>query len=668
MAYAQIIPLPGTAEDPLPPQFVWMPKGEHQISAFGADGEPWQGTVICDEAGCAAVQAKLAQVLAAGRRVYLDKDHDDGAATAWVSAFSWDPAQGIVVHVAWTSLGEQLLRGKVYHSFSPAFLLDRKTGRVSGFPAGHAAGGLVNAPAFGAAMPALIAARLAGAEIHVNPASGGSPGTKHNSTMNKELLLQILAALAVQVPADATDEQVTALFAKHKDQLVTAAQTNAELRAKLTQFEAVQAKAKADADELVQLRAKEAQRRKADAQAAVDAAVARGALPPKDEKIQAKWLGLIEADPSHASLLASMPGNPALQRVTTPGGGVQVKDGLVECLRAMSAERDPAARGAIYAREVSPLFKPGFALGPILAANSLGTLTGELVVQRSLSMLKLSYPFLRAITTDYSSENAAYGQTIKTRLRGALTANTYDPDTGYGTNNASTTDVSITINQNVGVPVTFNVNELASTNRDLFGEQAEGAHYAIGTKLVDALFALITTGNYTKHTDSKLSVFARSVMTSAAKEMSKDKVAPMGRFALLNPDFFEKLGQDATLVQLAAYQRPELITEYSLPRTAGFTPYEAVSLPATSALAGFFGTSESLALATRVPNDYTAALPGASNGVVQVVTNPDTGISVQLVRYVDHTLAAATSRIALMFGVAVGNPATGRRLVQTAES
>lgn len=64
-----------------------------------------------------------------------------------------------------------------------------------------------------------------------------------------------------------------------------------------------------------------------------------------------------------------------------------------------------------------------------------------------------------------------------------------------------------------------------------------------------------------------------------------------------------------------------------------------------------------------MPNDYTKALPGASHGSVSVVTNPDTGISVQLVQYVDHKLGAASWRIALMFGVAVGQAASGQRLI-----
>lgn len=670
IAAAQPLQLPAKSDEPLPKEFVWMPAGEHQISAHGADGKAWVGKVTCDEAGANAVQAQLAKVFASGRRVYLDENHEDAAATAWVTAFSWDPARGIIVHVEWTSLGEQLLRGRVYHSFSPTFLISKKTGRVSGFPAGHAAGGLVNAPAFGAAMPALIAARLAGAESHVSPASDGSSDNQKIHTMPKELLLQILAALAVQVPADATEEQVTALFAQHKDQVIEAAKTNATLKAKLTEYETINAKAKADADELVQLRARDAQRRKDDAKKAVDAAVARGALPPKDEAIQAKWLGLIEADPSHAALLDAMPGNPALQRVTQPGITVQAKDNLVPILQGLEKEKDHIARGTIVAREISPLFAKdaafGRELGLVLAAHSLGTLSSELVLQRSLSLLRLEYPFLFKVTTDYSGESAAFNQTIVTRLKGTLTANAYNASTGYGSNEVSLTDVEVKIDKHFGVPVTFNVEDLASTNRDLFAEQAESMHSALADKIVDSLFALITAEKFANSTQVALANFKRATMNTIARKFFQRKIPSSGRIVLLSPTFYEQIQNDSVLVNLATQQRADLIANYQVPPIAGFEPHQAVSLPTTGDLAGFALTARALALATRLPSDYTQALPGVpSNGLVRPVYNAETGITVQLVQFVDHTLAHATSRVALMWGVAVGDAVCGERIVET---
>jgi hypothetical protein len=174
----------------LPDRIVWMPKGTHDISAGTPSGESWQGRVLCDEQGYDSVAKSFFEITKT-RRVYIDKDHDDGAATGWVKAFSWDPYRGICAHIEWTALGEELIRGHVYHSFSPAFLIDRATGRVAGLLAGKAAGGLVNSPAFGAAMPSISTAesRLAAALEVASPAG-------------RELIAQTLLANAAKTDRD----------------------------------------------------------------------------------------------------------------------------------------------------------------------------------------------------------------------------------------------------------------------------------------------------------------------------------------------------------------------------------------------------------------------------------------------------------------------------------
>ncbi|AHF94213.1 hypothetical protein OPIT5_08310 [Opitutaceae bacterium TAV5] len=613
----------------IPAEIMIFPAGTHTINA-SQDGEPVTKTVAIGPDTAAVVNAALQAHLRTERKPYFDFDHNDTVASAWPKSCRWeagtgDKKPGVYAAVDWSASGSAAVIGKDYRSFSPAFHVDDSTpARVIGAPLNM--GGLVNAPAFHAQAPLWAKDR--------QPES--------DTTMTEEEKKKAADEAAAKAAEEAKEKESEAILAKEQ---------NAELQKRLQTLEA-----------------KETARVKADAAAKVDAAVARGALPAKDEAIKAKWVALIEADPANAALLDGLPGNDMTRLVTDAGGHITAKAGPVEVLKGYHAAKAALDRSAIYAKDIAPLFKPGFSLGPILAAHDLGTLAPELVTQRSLSFLKLSYPFLGAITTNFSSENAAFEQTIKTRLRGPLVANSYTTANGYGNNNANTQDVDITIDQHIGVPLTFNVNELASTARDLFGEQSESAHYAIGTAVINHLFSLITAANFAKSTASKLSLFTRRAVSGMAKEMNKDKVHPAGRFLLLNPDFFEQLGGDATLVQLAAYQKPEYITEYRLPPVAGFTPYEAVSLPVAASLAGFAGTSESLALATRVPSDYTKALPGASNGVVSTVINPDTNIAVQLVQYVNHDLATATARIALMFGGAVGNPATGRRLTQTAEA
>ncbi len=662
-AYGSPIPVAvdSDPQKPLARELVWVPAGEHEIYAHGADMQPVQARVLCDEASARGIIAHFDELRASGKRVWLDKNHEDAEATADVRGFAWDPARGIVATVDWTPYGERLLRDRVFCSFSPAFLRNKATGRPAMLMVGKSAGGLVNAPAFGAAMPALIAARLAGAELPATTAPAGSAGDSSASTpaMNKELLIKLLAALGVVLAPDAdavtTDAAITQALAKSQDSAACAA-----------------AGAKPN-PELETLRAQLATVRKDRAKAAVDSAVARGALPAKDEAIQAKWMGLIQADPTHEALLAALPGNAALERKTQPGAGIiQVRDGAVDVLRALAATSiaDTAKRSEIYGRDIAPLFDSGAQLGPILAANSLGTLSGEIVTQRSLSLLKFSFPWLKKISTDFTADAVAYNTAVKTRLRTVPALANFVAGTGYARQNAGTTDVSVTINNHKGCEIAFNANELANTGRDLFGEQVEGAHYAIGKGLTDTLLALITVANFANESvEATADVDADTCDTLDAALSGRGVVGP--RIGLFSSAVYRKLGKDASIVALATYKHEEIITQGRLPMIKNIDPYEVFTLPTPAGenLTGFAGTADALALATRVPNDYSKVFGDvASNGVVQIVTNPDTGISVMLVRYIDHKAGEAAWRVALMWGGAVGNASAGQRLISAARA
>lgn len=666
----------------LPSEIVWMPAGDHTISAYTMDDCTWTGMVRCDELGANIVAASYAGIIARVGRVWLDFNHEDGEASAWVKAFSWDPARGIVASVEWTGEGAEALIGKSFYSFSPTFFVDWESGRVAGLVEGHAAGGLVNAPAFGAAMPALIAARLGGAESLTNHAPGGLPGNrKPDTTMNRELMLKVLAALAVTVPASATDEQLTALIAQHADKPASA---NAELTALKAQLAELKTRAEdpktADLVGKLQtqveaLNSAASKARKDRANAHVQAAVDRGALKADDAALQAKWAGLIEANESNAELLAAMAGKPSAQTVVISPDVKQRVDGvtaqvlsasLVDSLKAYKAKKTAHERAAIYRESIGPVITARNApiLGPILAANSLGELVGDIVTQKSLTLLKFIFPELFAFSTDFTPDAAKLNQQIVTRIRSVPASSNFVAGTGYTDASATTTDVPITISNHKGIPIRFNANELASTDRDIFGEQVEGSHQRIGLDITASLYALLTIANYTNVTTQALAGFDRSTLISAAEAMNTRGVPRMGRVALLMSSYFGQLSTDASIVSYAAFQKPELLTEYTLPKIAGFQPYEATTLtsPGGENLTGFLGTPDALAIATRVPNDYTSALPGSNNGSVSVVTNPDTGISVQLVQYVNHDKAEAVWRLAYMWGVAKGQVASGQRI------
>lgn len=606
---------------------MWMPAGRHRIRATRAGAGPVEVDIEVAPETAQTMQAALLREEATGHRPLIDFDHQHGAAAGWPVRYWWEDGKGVMVDVEWSEAGAAAIRGRSYRAFSPEFYPDNN-GRVTGAPKFH--GSLVNDPAFKAIEPLWAADADS---FQSNAAAAANHATKENQMDPKD---------------EKNGSGNEAAAAQAKDAVQAAEQKATALQAKLAAAE----------EQLASLR-------KDKAAAAVKAAVERGALPPLDTAIQAKWADLIERDEAHLELLNALPGKTALQSAAAPGAGiaVQARPGIIEALKSFQAA-DASQRASIYSREVAPFLDKGEKLGPILAANALGTVSGELVTQRALSLLKLSFPILSRISTDFSGENAAFGQTVKTRIRGVPTVTDYNASTGYATSDAVATDVPVTIDAHKAVQISFNANELASTERDLFGEQAEGCQYALGKAMVDALYALLIAANYTNATTKALTGFGRADVTAMAKALFDRGVPAMGRFLLLNSAYFEKLQSDATIVNLAAYQRPEVITQYTLPPIAGFDVLQAVGLPSTGNLTGFAGAPDALAIATRLPNDYSAALPGATGGgVVSTVRNPDTGISVMLVQHVNHTLGAAYWRIAVMFGVAKAQVASGQRLI-----
>lgn len=589
-----------SAEAALPSEIVWMPVGVHSICAGRLDSEDsYAGRVICDEQGASRIIADFAKMKAAQVRCFLDFDHEEREASADVTAFKWDPARGIVASVRWTGSGEEALRKRDYASFSPAFLLDMETGKLRGLIAGHAIGGLVNRPAFGTAMPLLIAARLGGKSL-ASPASDGTSATHHQASsqiMDTNTQSGAAATVAAAPVQNSNDADLRAILAAQSDQI----------------------KALMDA-------VKANQQEKASAPV-VAAAIVRPSVN--------------EAAPVKAS------------------------EGPIEALRLMASERDPHKRGAMY-RNVRPMLAKERNVMGILAANSLGTLSTDLVTLRALDLLKFRFPALFKLSTDFSSDAAYFGQTVKTRLITPPAISTYSTTTGYSKSDVAVTDATVVINQHKAVEIGFNVNELASTARDLFGEQVEACHYTLGKDLFDSVLALITAANYTNATTKATSSVARATLVAMEKALTTRKIPELNRIMLANPDVWEVLANDATIVSLATFQKPEVITDAAyLPNIAGFEMFRAPTLPSTGNLTGFACTPAAIAIATRTVSDYTKVLPGVSSGdgVVGIVVNPDVGLSVTKVDYINHQMGQASSRLAWMYGVAVGVADCGQRLI-----
>ena len=267
--------LPG---DELPDDIQYLPPGTHNITAT-KNGKPAELTVAVGAETAELLQNSFASITAGDKeQVFIDFNHDDSEASGWITGFYWagaDPeAGGVRAKVEWTKAGEEALQGRNFRKFSPTFTLNSK-GEIEGTTLN--AGGLVNRPAFKDITPIVA-----------------SDGEYQKTDSNM-----------AEIKEEKTKEEILSQDDSKKKEEVSAQEKLAEVK---KENETLKAKIKALEND------KEKEQEVA-AQAAVDKATEDGRIPPKDEDVKAKWVSILNHDPSAIMALEALPVNPAFQRV-----------------------------------------------------------------------------------------------------------------------------------------------------------------------------------------------------------------------------------------------------------------------------------------------------------------------------------------------------------------
>lgn len=645
--------------------FLYMPAGTHTITPFLGD-QPHEITVRIGPDTVATLNRTLAAHNATGRKPFFCFDHEEKSASFWPASFSWSDA-GVVVSGEWSQAGRDAIAGRTHRAFSPAFTTDRlqttpdSPAVIKSAPL--AMGSLVNNQAFDKLPPLWAKNSVSALNHNSNP--------DHNMTEQELAALKAkLAALESEIgtlKAKAADGQnAEILRAKQAEHDAAKAQIAAEetlkaANAKIVTLEAAQAQAAAE----------ETARRQALADVTIKAAQARGVFPAHpaadsdDAKEIARWQSLIVADPANATLLARQAGNPTLNASLTPGarGRVEIHDSAETLMAAYGKLTSAADRGLFFQREINPRLNKGEAF-ELRASNSLGSLVGNIISQRALALLEELYPWLRSVTTDFSAESAAYNQSILTRTLTVPSATNYDTTNGYTDSDAVGTDVTVTLDKHKAVQLSFTANDMAGTNRRLIEEQAQAMQYAIGKTLADAIGALILNANFVNKTTATNAAFCRSNVVDMIVALNGRKAPQMSRSVVLNPTLYGNLLKDTGIVNVALIESWQAATGGRAPNIAGAQVFQWVDLPTNSEnLSGFALTPDALVLAARLPNDYATGSNTPVTAAMEVVTNPNTGLSVQLTRFVDHKAGKAYGRAAWIFGAAKGQASSLQRNV-----
>jgi hypothetical protein len=284
-------------------------------------------------------------------------------------------------------------------------------------------------------------------------------------------------------------------------------------------------------------------------------------------------------------------------------------------------------------------------------ANTIGTTNANVIAQRALEILVADYSFLKNSVTDFSSEAAKYNASVYTHRISATTAQDYSQANGYVASATTQTDVQITLNKFKHVSYAVDDQERTSSNINLIERFAGAAAHALGLQMVGDLLALVTSSSFTSALTQSSATFSYASVVSAGITLNNANVPQHDRYAVLAPSFYGRLLNDSTIVANAQISGEQARTA-GIGSVAGFNINMYSAVPSNQiTLGGFFAQREALLIAARVPEVPTGVpIPGD----ISVVTEPRTGLSVQVRENYDVVKGLLQRTYALIYGVKAG--------------
>lgn len=383
------------------------------------------------------------------------------------------------------------------------------------------------------------------------------------------------------------------------------------------------------------------------------------------------------------------------------------------------------ANGADLSRE-DVVRAAAAAVGDFESHNSTnGALNTGLLIQWNLGFLANQLAPIADITVDLSGQPVLFNQPVRTRyisVPGVMLKSTSNAWSSVG---PASVDVNVTMDTHAGVPIAFDGNTLASTPRQLFNEQRTPQLYGLGEYLIYKLIYTAFNGStrlnnagtttstitfnpaYTNgggtHTFSVAGASLATFTADLPEAMDESKFpggdeepgdTNLQRFAWVHGRVYASAAADTNflinqsiwgavaktgenLVETGRFSRlgnikfrkSQLVTDQCSVSGAGATGGDPITVSAgtyaSATKVGLCGTRNSLLFVSRVPLDYTKVLPDIpSTAAIEMATEPKTGLTFLIVKYLDHAYETANLRCQLMFGTAIGDERQGMILTK----
>ncbi len=283
-------------------------------------------------------------------------------------------------------------------------------------------------------------------------------------------------------------------------------------------------------------------------------------------------------------------------------------------------------------------------------ANTLNGINLAAIAQSVLDNLSAQHTPVSAFTTDFSSEIADQGESITTRIATAVSAG--DASSGYSATDVTSSAKTVTLNQHKHFTMAFTDLEIAKGGMNMLERTfVRPATHAVINSMVDALMALVVNSEFGNKATVTSSNFGADDVATLAGDLTTLNVPKDERALIIKPAYYASLAQDNAIQASYASTLDDSIRNHSVPRVHGFNVYEYSDIPSNSEnLEGFACGPEALLIAARQP-----AIPQNWSGAVESVTDPDSGLTIQLRSWYEGKDGKQMITATTIFGVLVGS-------------
>lgn len=294
-------------------------------------------------------------------------------------------------------------------------------------------------------------------------------------------------------------------------------------------------------------------------------------------------------------------------------------------------------------------------------ANTLANVNIDKLAERSLSYLASNGIRLDAFSLNLAGGVKERGETVKTRLAGAVS--TQDMTSSRAPADVSMTAVDVTLDNYQGVVYGFTDLERSYTDRALDDEFVGPALEALQEKVVSDVLTQATTANgfNTHQTTETVANFSADTCASIAKTLSTNKVPHADRAAILSPALIEQLVTDGAIQNAAAFGDSNAVKEGKVNKVHGLGIYEYTGpIPSAENMVGIAAHPQAFAVAAR---EIAEPEPGTWFGQVRSVVDPVSGLPFQIKKYYDESTGKQVVSWTILYGYSIGQVKAASRIV-----